>query len=427
MAGTSYLYDCVICAPNDPQDIAVARRLEDSLRSYKLPKVMRDPQSTYQGIAEDFSESTDGSSFDILDKSRKLVLICSPRTKASTAMEMRLSYMTWVGRRQDIIAVLVDDEPINSFPDAFIEKRIVQHTLPDGTVEEVTETLEPVASDLRATSPKEAKRLLAYETVRITAALIGVHPDILEQRRERRRRQRIRVMLITIGVASSVTAGIFLGFGLVAAHEGQIAEKQTAAGAEMVDRLFERLPEAFADMPDALFGVDGAILTSVENLFNQGSTNLANVDVNKALSVSDRDGPVEIIRKAAMWRRFGEHQQAVALYRQGIGTTGLDDETVDLFNDTVDRLLAYEPGMPGYAVYVFAGGDAHGVIPGSMIIGMEGKAFWAYDDFDTALDRMVPGSSIAVSALFTDASGKLVLEETVLPWEILVSLGTAAI
>ncbi len=427
MAGAPYRYDCVICAPNKPEDMAVAKRLGDSLRTYKLPKVMRNPRTSHQRIAEDFTESTENSFYELIDQSRKLVLICSPRTKASAAMEMRLSYMTWVGRRQDIIAVLVEDEPIHSFPDAFIEKRIVQQVQPDGTVEEITETLEPVASDLRASDPKEARRLLAYETVRIVAALIGVHPDILEQRREKRRRQRIRIMLATIGAASVVTASVFLGFGLVAAHEGQVAEKQTAAGAKMVDRLFELLPAAFADMPDALSGVDDAILTSVESLFNQGSANLANVDVEKALSVSQRDGPASIIRKAAMWRRFGMPEQAVALYRQGIGNAGLDDEMAGLFNDSVDRLLQYAPGLFGYGIYVFAGGEGVDLVPGFLIISLEGNGFLTYGAFDAALDRAVPGSSLAVAVLSADASGTFARQEIVLPWEILVSLRTAAI
>ena len=176
-------YDiCVICVPEDAK---VAEKLAASIRAYKLPRgvTLPDPELDYRNI---YVDST-GSDFDdsvklLLDHTRYLVVICSPEAKAAPGIRGRLTYFRNFRRVEDIVAVIVRGEPVDAFPESFIERKVVRRILPDMRVIEREETIEPVAADLRADTASRFRQLLRYETVRITASVLGLHPDVLEQR-----------------------------------------------------------------------------------------------------------------------------------------------------------------------------------------------------------------------------------------------------
>ncbi len=421
-----YAYDFMLCAPNDPRDIAMARRLAESILAYRLPRGLRRTAPSYHRVLEDFAGDDSEEANDRLDECRFLVLLCSPRTKYSGAALSRIARMARDGRRRAIIAVLMEGEPIDAFPETFIEKRTVQKLRADGTVEEIVETLEPVASDLRAPNQREFRRMLSYETVRITASLIGMHPDALERRHERRR---IRRMATAIAIAASVCgvmAGTFIGFGVTAAREGRVAEQQTDAGAAMVNRLLTRLPEQFAGVPDALPYVSDSILDSLDGLYNHGSANIALIDIRYALAPSVNDDPALLIRKAAMWRRFGGVDAARSLYLTGIAATGFGEAARERFTATADALLLAE-GCPGYAMYVFGGEGDAALSPGELIVGLNGAAFATYGAFFDALDAAVPGEAFRVTLLTRAEDGGFAEAERRLPYQALQALYTAGI
>ena len=183
-----------ICIIAVPEDAAVAETLAESIRSYRLPKgiSLPNPELDYRKIYVDSSGSDFGDSTKLLlDHTRYLVVICSPEAKDSNAIKGRLTYFRHFRRNEDIVAVIVRGEPADSFPESFIERKVVRHIMPDMHVVEREETIEPVAADLRGETPARRRQLLRYETVRITASVLGLHPDVLEQRHRRRRNQAI--------------------------------------------------------------------------------------------------------------------------------------------------------------------------------------------------------------------------------------------
>lgn len=253
-------YDiCVIAVPEDEK---IAETLAENIRKYRLPRGVQlpNPKLDYHNIYVDCT----GSEFNdyvklLLDHTRYLVVICSPDAKDAIAIKSRLTYFRNFRRNEDIVAVIVRGEPVDAFPESFIERKVVRHILPDMRVIEREETIEPVAADLRGDTPARRRQLLRYETVRITASVLGLHPDALEQRHRRRRNQAVIAAATMVCSVFLVLSGIFLRLGFIAHNEGKIAEAQTQKSLEVASRLTEELPRLFADDPQALAYIQEAI------------------------------------------------------------------------------------------------------------------------------------------------------------------------
>ena len=250
---------CIVSVPGDAQ---TAQKLADSLRRYRLPRGVTAPSGAldYRAIALDCgAEPMDEAVRQRLDSSGSLVVLCSPETKNSLPILDRLNYYRDRFPQRDITAVLVKDEPADSFPEFFFQKKTVSRILPDKTVVEREETIEPIAADLRADSPRRWREVLRYETVRIVASLLGLHPDDLERRHLARRRRAVAAALIMVGAVCLTAAGIFLRLGFIAKNEGDIAREQTRLSVAIARRTMEELPASFAGDPEAMAYVDEAV------------------------------------------------------------------------------------------------------------------------------------------------------------------------
>ena len=262
-------YDIVILAVAG--DASVANSLADSIRRYRLPSgtVLPDRSLNYRRIYVDVAgRPMDDEARAVLDNSRYMAVLCSPETRTDPFVLERLDYFRKIGKDDNIIAVIVRGEPADSFPESFIEKKLVRKILPDMTVIERIETIEPVASDLRADTPARWKEVLSYETVRIIASVLGLHPDDLEQRHRMRRRRTAALFVSVIAGISLAAAGIFAYLGHVARTEGEIADQQAELCVEIADRTINELPAAFAEEPQALEYIDEAI-ANAENALRE--------------------------------------------------------------------------------------------------------------------------------------------------------------
>ena len=127
------------------------------------------------------------------------------------------------------------------------------------TVVERVETIEPVASDLRAETRSRWKEALSYETVRIIASVLGLHPDDLEQRHRMRHRKAVITLVSVIAAVCLGAAGIFAYLGHVARTEGEIADQQAKLCVDIAERTMNELPAAFADEPQAMIYIQQAV------------------------------------------------------------------------------------------------------------------------------------------------------------------------
>lgn len=251
-----------ICILSVPTDAETAAKLADSIRAYKLPRGVSAPSGAldYRSIFLDCGgEPMDEAVKERLSEAGSLVVLCSPDTKYSIPVVQRLSYFRDSFPDRSITPVLVKAEPSDSLPDLFFQRKTVSRILPDMTVVEREEIIEPVAADLRADSPRRWKEMLRYETVRIVASLLGLHQDDLERRHLARRRRTVVTALIAAGAISLTAAGIFLRLGLVAKEEGDIAKEQTRLSVNIARRTMEELPASFAGDEEALSYVDEAV------------------------------------------------------------------------------------------------------------------------------------------------------------------------
>lgn len=267
------MQDCDICILAVSGDASVANKLADSIRRYKLPSgtVLLDSSLDYRRVYVEVSDDDfDDKACGILDHSRFLAVLCSPETKRDLFVLECLAYFRAAGKENNIIAVIVRGEPAESLPDSFIEQKTVRKILPDMNVVERTETIEPVASDLRAETSSRRKAALSYETVRIIASILGLHPDDLEQRHRARRRRAVITMVSVIAAVCLAAAGIFAYLGHVARVEGEIADQQAKLCVDVAERTMNELPEAFADEPQALEYIQQAVDTARSSLGELG-------------------------------------------------------------------------------------------------------------------------------------------------------------
>jgi hypothetical protein len=235
--------------------------------------------------------------------------------------------------------------------------------------------------------------MLAYETVRIVAALTGLHPDELEKRHERRRRQRFATLALGIGGVSVIAAVIFLYLGFTAYNEGQVAELQTAASAKTVERIVTDLPQKAAEISGADIVVDEAILDSLDALVANGSANLESVDADSILKIKEGDAASTVLKKASILRRLGEPEAAEAAYAAALERSSLLRDNETRYKNAYKYAIAAGADVKGCIVFVFDyDSDVSPVARGEIITALNGEPFEKYRDYSAVFSELIPGS-----------------------------------
>lgn len=240
-------YDIVIVSA--AKYAPMAKALAEKMQHYRLPdKVTPQSSLNYKSILLDTEEtSLDEAGKQALIDAGYMIVLFSPEVRASADLQARLDFYEKQCGRETIVPVIADGEPADIFPDMFIQHRVVQRILADGSIVNRTETIEPVAADLRAVTPKRRKELLEYETTRIVATVLDLHPDDLERRAARRRKRRILTVVSIVGTLLLAATILFAVLGIRAKREGDLAALQTEQTAKAVRRLTEELPETFPE------------------------------------------------------------------------------------------------------------------------------------------------------------------------------------
>ena len=266
-----------ICILSLKKDAAAAERLADSIRSYKLPSrvSLPDPGLDYRHVLVDDQEADfDQNARDRLENCRFLALLCSPGTRENSDVMQKLACFHETHDGNGIIPVMLDGEPLHIFPASFYQQKPVKQILPDMSVIERIDIIEPVAADLRAADPSRQRQMLRYETVRIVALMLGLRPDDLQQRHRRRRQRALAAAVVAVAAVCLAAAGIFLRRGIIARDEGRIAEEQARLSVEIARRTMEELPAEFAGNDMAMAFVDEATENARMKLKNLGLDDL---------------------------------------------------------------------------------------------------------------------------------------------------------
>ena len=368
------VYICGSVAERENADL-----LAGSIRAYKIPRKteLPNPSADYHRVLVDTEElPLDDERRALIDGCRFFIILCSPVSRASVPVMERFSYFEEKHGKTNVIAVLCEGEPAEAFPPTFIEEKAVRHMLPDGSIEERVETIEPVASDLRGESRRETKRLLRYETVRIVATLMGIAPDTLERRHNRRLRQRVTAIVSVLGVILIATGSLFTYFGMQAEREGQIAERQASQSQAAAKRIIEDVPAMFPNDPEALSFVKEGILDTLVMLGDDSNALRELIDLDSELTVLPGDSLKAALQKAALRRvlNVGDIDKTYLAAAERLGPA-CDNE---LFMNVMYNFKTIPSGS-GHKYVFFVTKNSGALQQGDLILGLDGQSF-SYTD-----------------------------------------------
>jgi len=214
-SSTAFTYDAFISYRHSSPDDKIAENLHRALEEYVVPgslvkkgfpkrltRVFRDREELPTS-----NSLTDGIR-DALQQSRFMIVVCSRRTPSSKWIAKEIEIFKSLGRGRQILALLIEGEPEESFPPLLREARKIT-AAHDGTATEEVEEISPLAADIRAASLPESLRLLRDEKLRLLAPLLGCSFDDLKQRHRQRflRRVKIASAATLLAIVAAATAG----------------------------------------------------------------------------------------------------------------------------------------------------------------------------------------------------------------------------
>lgn len=301
-------YDAFISYRHLEKDMFVAKGIHKALETTKVPFRIRKEigKKKIERVFRDQEELPIGASLSdniesALADSEFLVVICSPQTRESAWVMKEIDTFIAMHGKQNILAVLVEGEPADSFPRQLL-------------TDDFGNPREPLAADVRGDSKREIRKKIKSESLRLAAAILYCDYDTLRQRhRERIMR---RYTAIAAGVAAlGVLFGMYNAYNLarinenykqkltneskvLAATSRQVLEEGDRRTAALI--ALEALPGEGNDrpiVPDAMYALSEALgsysigydLKKDKLLTHDVSVNgfVTNTDNTRVLSVDD--------------------------------------------------------------------------------------------------------------------------------------------
>src|SRR5580692_6675563 len=173
-----FLYDAFISYRHVERDRKWAEWLIASLECYRVPKGLqqRGLPPRLRKIFRDEDELP--SSADLNDQirqalvgSRFLIVVCSAFTPRSKWVEREIQMFNELGRGDQVLALLTEGEPADSFPEAMLVRRreVVD---PDGSRRIVEEAKEPLAADVRPRPGVSSEKLKRFALLRLVSVVL---------------------------------------------------------------------------------------------------------------------------------------------------------------------------------------------------------------------------------------------------------------
>lgn len=216
-----FKYDAFISYRHTESDKYVADNLHKKLESYRLPKNVAKKRNGKKDKIErvfrdkeelPLTNNLEDPILEALQDSEWLIVVCSPRLKESLWCKKEIETFIGLRGREHVLAVLIEGEPEDSFPDELLYE-IKEVEQPDGTVVQQRVMYEPLAADFRGNNKREIKKAMDTEIVRVLAAMFELSYDDLRQRHRERKLRRlvatslgVGAMCLAVGAFSTVTA-----------------------------------------------------------------------------------------------------------------------------------------------------------------------------------------------------------------------------
>ena len=184
------------------ENYVVPKEYRDRVGGKKLGKVFRDEDELPA------SSSLSNSITYALDRSKYLLVVCTPELPKSKYCEAEIRYFLETHDRDHVLAILVDGEPDEAF------SPLLLHTFDEEG--NITGDTEPLAANISSPDHTINRKAVRKEIVRVYAALLGCPFDSLWQRERRARTTRtitamgvcIAILLAFIGMVLNKNAEI---------------------------------------------------------------------------------------------------------------------------------------------------------------------------------------------------------------------------
>ena len=220
-----------------------AKWLHTSLETYRVPGRLRAERDLPPRLGRVFRDEEElPASADLnqeivtaLERSRFLIVICSPRTPDSQWVNKEVERFRELGRHDRILALLIEGEPSQAFPRALCEirRRVVDA---QGMSTEQIEAVEPLAADVRESGRGGHRLQKRNARLRLVACLLDVRYDDLVRREQERRLRQLAWLGGVLGVLLLVVSGL----AAAAVYQRGVAIEQRSLAQEEVNALTRR-------------------------------------------------------------------------------------------------------------------------------------------------------------------------------------------
>lgn len=216
MEERKFKYDAFISYRHTELDKFVAENLIKELESFKLPrnvaKKLKGKKTKIERVFRDREElpltnNLEEPIVEALKDSEWLIVICSPRLPESVWCKKEIETFISLRGREHVLAVLIEGEPSESFPEELLYK-VEEVELEDGSTKQAKVAVEPLAADFRGKGKKGVLKAMKTEKLRLLAAMFGVAFDDLRQRHRERRMRRIAGISLVVG-ATCLAFGVY--------------------------------------------------------------------------------------------------------------------------------------------------------------------------------------------------------------------------
>ena len=199
MDNKEYKYDAFISYRHCDLDKFVAENLHKVLETYELPKNVKEKLGitgrTIKRVFRDqdelpLSSNLEDPIIDALNQSKYLIVICSPRLKDSLWCKKEIQTFKKLRGRKNIFCVLVEGEPVDSFPEEVCFDEVLTKDK-NGKTKLEKKPVEPLAADVRGENKKEVLRKIKEEKLRLIAPMYNLDYDDLKQRHKMRKMHQV--------------------------------------------------------------------------------------------------------------------------------------------------------------------------------------------------------------------------------------------
>ncbi len=298
-----YKYKAFISYRHIEPDMHAAERLQKILETYKPPKslgIKKEKWRIFRDVSE-LQSSSDLSEIikNAIESSEYLIVICSPQYTESKWCMQEITRFRELhdNKNTNIITLLVNGDPQNSFPDVLTYTEV---TTTNEKGEEITvrEEVEPLAANIVADSLKESMKKLKNESLRIAAPLLGCDYNDLYQREKRQEAARKRMIFAGVSGILSVISIISVASAVTISGKNKQIQKQN-------DQIKVQNAEIENKNGELLVENSRHLAVESENLFLENDLIPAIEKAVAALPAIDEDKPVLPEAEYALSRELG--------------------------------------------------------------------------------------------------------------------------